>query len=110
MNPQVIQQALARPFSYHNLITLFCEGVKLVVLHFDAMSFVRNYNYYTKVKEWSKEVFSDFEKRFDELENTFMDLYAGESANNGVNEEKPGERIKARQDYFKHTIIRAEKC
>ncbi|XP_026458788.1 uncharacterized protein LOC113359352 [Papaver somniferum] len=138
MFPNVIQQSLARPCSDHNPIALCCEGVKhgpppfhceyYWISHPNFVSIVRDlWSSFTvsgsvgfvfckklqilkiKLKEWIKTEFGDIDRRLEELEAVFMDLDVEENENNGLSEEQWEERFKARQEYCKLTINKAEK-
>ncbi|XP_026436582.1 uncharacterized protein LOC113334570 [Papaver somniferum] len=103
--PNLLQQALSRPWSDHSPISLSCDGVKtgpgpfrceyywftnsnfinfitstwmsFNVLGNASFSFCKNLQLLKpKLRELSKLEYGDMDRRLDELENTFTSLYA----------------------------------
>ncbi|XP_026399407.1 uncharacterized protein LOC113295270 [Papaver somniferum] len=136
--PQVIQQAFVRPCSDHNPIALTCQGMQhgpspfrceyYWFSHPNFLNFVKEmwlsfsvsgsagFIFYkklqllkAKLREWSTTEYGEIDRRLEELEDIFVTLGAAENDNNGMNETQWEERVKARQEYCKLTLINVEK-
>ncbi|XP_026448120.1 uncharacterized protein LOC113348525 [Papaver somniferum] len=136
--PNVTQQALVRPCSYHSPFALICDGVEggscpfrceiFWYLHPDFFTFIQNtWNSFTVtgnsgfvmckkfqllkplLKLWAKQEFGHMERRLEELEDIFVKLDVEEDLHGGLNEDQWNERLKAHQDYCNLTIAKAEK-
>ncbi|XP_026459643.1 uncharacterized protein LOC113360342 [Papaver somniferum] len=86
--PQVIQQALARPCSDHNLLALICQGLKFGPPPFRCSAgyiFCKKLQLLKlKLREWSKREYVDVDRRLQDLEDVFVALDEAENANNGL--------------------------
>ncbi|XP_026459289.1 uncharacterized protein LOC113359946 [Papaver somniferum] len=136
--PNVIQQALPRPVSDHIPISLICDGLKrgpspfhceyYWFTHPDFVSLIKNWwesfsvsgnagfvfckklqLLKQKLREWSKREYGDLERRLEELEDTFNNLDIEENFHNSLSPAQWDERVAARQEWYRLTLIKAEK-
>ncbi|XP_026378053.1 uncharacterized protein LOC113272434 [Papaver somniferum] len=101
--PNVIQKALPRPVSDHSPIALICDGNPGFVF-FKKLQLLK-----PKLREWSKQEYGELERKLEDLEEIFNNLDIEENLQNGLTSAQWDERVVARKEWCRLTLVKAEK-
>ncbi|XP_026417107.1 uncharacterized protein LOC113312577 [Papaver somniferum] len=101
--PNVIQQVLLHPVSDHSHIALICDGNPGSVFC-KKIQMLK-----PKLREWNKQEYGELERKVEDLEEIFTNLDIEEKLQNGLTSDQWDERVSARQEWCKLTLVKAEK-